>query len=57
MGHPSGFIKAFANMYEDISKILSRKNQPVLINHAEGMKFLNFALNLLKKKMAQKYKV
>ena len=42
MGHPAGFIEAFANMYEDIAnKFLKKENYYVFDhNHAiQGIKF------------------
>ena len=58
MGHPSGFIEAFSNMYEDIAKDFIKKNQYVFdYNHAfKGIKFFELCTKSYKEKMAQKYK-
>jgi|TARA_Y100000294_G_C8558997_1_gene338322 predicted dehydrogenase len=52
MGHPSGFIEAFSNMYEDIARdSLNIKNNYVFDhNHSfQGIKFLEYCIQSLKK--------
>ena len=59
MGHPSGFIEAFSNMYEDIAKDFIKKKintYLTIIMPLKALSFSNFVLNPIKKKMAQKYK-
>ena len=51
MGHPSGFIEAFSNMYEDIAQnFLNKKNHFVFDhNHAfDGIKFFEFCTKSMK---------
>ena len=53
MGHPSGFIEAFSNMYEDIAKdFIKKKNQYVFdYNHAfKGIKFFELCTKSYKEK-------
>ena len=52
MGHPSGFIEAFSNMYEDIAKdYLNIKNNYVFDhNHAfQGIKLLDYCVKSINK--------
>ena len=42
MGHPAGFIEAFANMYEDIAKEFLKKNTDYVFDHNHAFKGINF---------------
>ena len=60
MGHPSGFIEAFSNMYEDIAKDFIKKKintYLTIIMPLKALSFSNFVLNPIKKKWLKNIKI
>ena len=42
MGHPAGFIEAFANMYEDIASKFLKKNNPYVFDYVHAIQGIKF---------------
>lgn len=55
MGHPAGFIEAFANIYQDIASDFSNNKNDYTFNHINGFEIIKILDNCIVSSLKQKW--